>query len=54
MSVTVYDLMGRTVVSRYVPTGMTATDAKLVQGAYVIKVTDRNGKIYTAKVCVGK
>lgn len=54
VSVTVYDLMGRTVASKYVPAGMTATDAKLVQGAYVIKVTDRNGKIYTAKVCVGK
>lgn len=53
-SVAVYDLMGRMVLNNNVSEGTTTVNAYLRQGAYVIKVTDRKGRVYITKMCVAK
>lgn len=53
-AVEVYDLMGRMVLGKSISSHTTSVSAPLAQGVYVMKVTDRNGKAYTTKVCVAQ
>lgn len=53
-SVAVYDLTGRMIFNKNVSEGMTSVGASLKQGVYVVKVTGRDGKVYTAKMRAAK